>query len=298
MFIYLIIFSYYIFLCSCIFYFIKVKSYYRTGKIKNHSKKKKVIGSLINKMNLISSKIGRFLINRRWFEIKKESRELLKLLEFESKISLTPNSFIGYKIILFFLLMAAGGFIGNNLINSCVLSIAGGAAGYFIPNLLLRNFRHIRQKEIDRDLPYIIDLLAVATLSGQNIYNAIKIVVEKYKGSICAELSNFIKDIDIGVGKLQAYKNLMDKNSSKDFKSFIFLLIQAERYGSSINEILKQKSRHMKFEMYQNLGRKIRRITILALFPLVFLILPSFVILVGGPLVFSIGGDFFAVLIF
>ena len=292
MLIYLIIFPYYIFLCSAIFYLIKIKGYYKTGKIRNYSEKKKIFSRIINKMNLISFKIGRSLINKHWFEIKKENRELLKLLEFENKISLTPDSFMGYKVILFVLFMTAGSLIGNSPINSGILGITAGAAGYFIPNLLLRNFRNIRKKEIDRDLPYVIDLLVVATLSGQNIYNAIKIVIEKYKGSICTELSNFIKDIDIGIGKIQAYRDLMDRSVSGDFKSFIFLLIQAEKYGSSINEILKQKSIHIKFEAYQDLERKIRRITILTLFPLVFLILPSFIILVGGPLIFSIGGNF------
>src|SRR3972149_751696 len=293
MLIYLIIFPYYIFLCSAIFYLIKIKGYYKTGKIRNYSEKKKIFSRIINKMNLISFKIGRSLINKHRFEIKKENRELLKLLEFENKISLTPDSFMGYKVILFVLFMTAGSLIGSSTINSGILGITAGAAGYFIPNLLLRNFRNIRKKEIDRDLPYVIDLLVVATLSGQNIYNAIKIVIEKYKGSICTELSNFIKDIDIGIGKIQAYRDLMDRSVSGDFKSFIFLLIQAEKYGSSINEILKQKSIHIKFEAYQDLERKIRRITILTLFPLVFLILPSFIILVGGPLIFSIGGNFF-----
>jgi len=292
MLIYLIIFPYYIFLCSAIFYLIKIKGYYKTGKIRNYSEKKKIFSRIINKMNLISFKIGRSLINKHWFEIKKENRELLKLLEFENKISLTPDSFMGYKVILFVLFMTAGSLIGNSPINSGILGITAGAAGYFIPNLLLWNFRNIRKKEIDRDLPYVIDLLVVATLSGQNIYNAIKIVIEKYKGSICTELLNFIKDIDIGIGKIQAYRDLMDRSVSGNFKSFIFLLIQAEKYGSSINEILKQKSIHIKFEAYQDLERKIRRITILTLFPLVFLILPSFIILVGGPLIFSIGGNF------
>jgi len=291
MLIYLIVFSYYLFLCSGIFYFIKIKGYYQAGKIGNHPKRKKIVGGFVNKMNSISHKIGRLLIGKYWFEVKKENTELLKLLEFENKISLTLESLIGYKVILFVLFMIAGGFVGNNPVNSGILSITGGAAGYFIPNLLLRSFRYRRQKEIDKDLPYVIDLLSVATLSGQNIYNAIKIVIEKYKGSICAELSNFIKDVDIGIGKFEAYRNLIDKSSSEDFKSFIFLLIQAERYGSSINEILKQKSKHMKFEAYQDIERKTRRITILTLFPLVFLILPSFIILVGGPLMFSIGGN-------
>src|SRR3972149_11163962 len=292
MLIYLIIFPYYIFLCSAIFYLIKIKGYYKTGKIRNYSEKKKIFSRIINKMNLISFKIGRSLINKHRFEIKKENRELLRLLEYENKISLTPDSFMGYKMILFVLFMAAGSLIGSGPLSSGIFGIIAGVAGYFIPNLLLGNFRNIRKNEIDRDLPYVIDLLAVATLSGQNIYNAMKIVIEKYKGSICTELSNFIKDIDIGVGKLQAYKNLMDRSISEDFKSFIFLLIQAEKYGSSINEILKQKSRHIKFQAYQNLERKIRRITVLTLFPLVFLILPSFMILVGGPLLFSLGGNF------
>lgn len=291
MFIYLIVFSYYLFLCSGIFYLIKIKGYYQAGKIRNHPKRKKIVDGFVNKMNSISHKIGRLLIGKYWFKIKKENTELLKLLEFENKISLTLESLIGYKAILFVLFMIAGGLVGNNLINSVVLSITGGAAGYFIPNLLLRSFRYRRQKEIDKDLPYVIDLLSVATLSGQNIYNAIKIVIEKYRGSICAEFLNFIKDVDIGIGKFEAYRNLIDKSSSEDFKNFIFLLIQAEKYGSSINEILKQKSKHMKFEAYQDIERKTRRITILTLFPLVFLILPSFIILVGGPLIFSIGGN-------
>ena len=292
MLIYLIIFPYYIFLCLVIFHLIKSRSHYRTGSNRDYSGKKKFFTAIINKMNSISFRIGRSLISRRWFEIKKENRELLRLLEFENKISLTPDTFVGYKVILFILFLTAGSLFGSSLLSSGILGIIAGITGYFIPNLLLGNFRNKRKSEIEKDLPYVVDLLAVATLSGQNIYNAMKIVVEKYRGKICIELSDFIKDIDIGVGKIQAYKNMMDRSISEDFKSFIFLLIQAEKYGSSINEILKQKSSHIKFEGYQNLERKIRRITVLALFPLVFLILPSFIILVGGPLVFSLGGKF------
>ena len=292
MLIYLVIFPYYIFLCLVIFHLAKSRSRYRTGSNRDYSGKKKFFGVIINKMNSISFRIGRSLTSRRWFEIKKENKELLRLLERENKISLTPDTFMGYKVILFVLFLTAGSLFGSSLLNSGILGIIAGVTGYFIPNMLLGKFRSIRKNEIEKDLPYVVDLLAVATLSGQNIYNAMKIVVEKYRGKICIELSNFIKDIDIGVGKIQAYKNMMDRSISEDFKSFIFLLIQAEKYGSSINEILKQKSSHIKFEAYQNLERKIRRITVLALFPLVFLILPSFIILVGGPLIFSLGGNF------
>ena len=135
-------------------------------------------------------------------------------------------------------------------------------------------------------------MLYIATLSGQNIYNAIKIVVEKYDGIVCRELSKFLRDVDLGKGKLQAYKNVLDRNNTEDFKNLVFLLMQAERYGSPISEVLKQKSNYIKFEISQNLERKSRKIATAMLFPLVFLILPSFVILVCGPLVYLVGGSF------
>jgi len=295
MLIYLIIFPYYIFLCIGVFYMVRAGSYSHYRKIKGNSQIKRAAGGLVKKINIISYKIGGIFSGRYRFGAGKENTDFFKLPGSENKILITRQSFMGYKIIFFMLFMIAAGFIGSSIISSALMGIAGGAAGYFIPDILLRRSRSRRQKEIDRDLPYVIDLLSMATLSGQNIYNAMKIVIEKYKGRICEELTSFVKDVDIGIGKSEAYGNLMNGNNSEDFKSFIFLLIQAEKYGSSINEVLNQKSRHIKFETYQNLERKARKMTISILFPLVFMILPSFIILVGGPLVFLIGGDFLQV---
>jgi tight adherence protein C len=293
---YLIIISYYFFICLGLFYFvkniIKNRNCARRGESENCSKKIKSGGKLIKKINLLSFKIGSFFTGKKHFRPMKKNEELLKLLESENKVSIEPESFIGYRIILLVLFTIAGFFIGSSPFSSIVAGLLCGAAGYFIPALLLRNFNRKRQNEINMDLPDIIDLLVVATLSGQNIYNAIKIVIEKYNGSICSELSNFIKDIDMGLGKMQAYKNLMDRSDSDEFKNFVFTLIQAEKYGASIIDILKRKSDYIKFEAYQGLEGKIRKKTVVILFPLVFLILPSFIILVGGPLIYSMGGNF------
>ncbi len=224
MFIYLTIFSYYLFLCAGIFYFIRFRSNYRYIKIKNRSNMKKNISAIIKKINLFSTAVGRLFRSRYRIKNSKEGIELFKKLESENRIFLTPDSFMGYKIILSVLCMAAAFFIGSNLISSIILGVVGGAAGYFAPNILLKRFEYTRQKEIEKDLPYVIDLLSVATLSGQNIYNAIKIVIDKYRGYICGELSNFIKDIDIGIGKPEAYRNLMYRSSSEDFKNLFFSL--------------------------------------------------------------------------
>jgi tight adherence protein C len=294
MIVYLIIFAYYLFMCFVIFYFLNKRSYYRYGqsKIKNNGIKV-IINKLVNRVDSISYRIGSSLIHKKYFSINKRNKELIGLLKFGSKINLTPESFTGYKVILFLLLAMAGFFAGNSSASSSAAAMAAGLSGYFIPDIMLSGFNHNRRRQIERDLPDIIDLLAVATFSGQNIYNAIRIVISKYKGSICTELSNFIEDIDIGTGKLQAYRNLIERSDSPEFKNFISLLIQSEKYGASINDILKRKSDYIKFKSYQELEREIRKKSVLILFPLVFLILPSFIILVGGPLIYLMGGDFF-----
>jgi pilus assembly protein TadC len=279
-----------------LFYFIrntiKNRNYVRGGESDYFPKDEKAAGKLISKINLLSFKTGSFFINKKHFRSMKKNAELLKLLEYESKVSIKPESFMGYRIILLALFAVTGFFLGSSPSGSIAAGLLCGTAGYFVPVLLLKNFNRKRLKEINMNLPDVIDLLVVATLSGQNVYNAIKILIEKYKGSICSELSNFVKDIDMGTGKLKAYKNLMDRSDSDEFKSFVFILIQAEKYGSSISDILKRKSDYIKFEAYQGLEREIRKTTVVILFPLIFLILPAFIILVGGPLIYSMGGNF------
>jgi len=295
MLLYLIIFVYYLFICSVAFYFINKNYYhhYRQSNLKS-SGFKLIINGLLGRINSISYRIGSNLISRKYSGIKNKNAELIKFLKFGSKINLTPESFAGYKIILLFLFFIAGFFAGNNPAGSIFTAAVAGLSGYFIPDIMLSVCGNNKKMQIERDLPDIIDLLVVATFSGQNIYNAIKIVISKYNGSICLELSHFIEDIDIGTGKLQAYENLIERSNSYEFKNFISLLIQSEKYGASINDILKRKSDYIKFKSYQDLERRVRRTSILILFPLVFLILPSFVLLVGGPLIYSIAGDFFA----
>ncbi|MHB1347412.1 MAG: type II secretion system F family protein [Candidatus Humimicrobiaceae bacterium] len=202
-------------------------------------------------------------------------------------------SFIGFKFslsVLFFILCII-------LIKSSFLmipfSITGLAMGFLLPDYLISNMNIRRLQKIDKELPNVIDLLYVSSLSGQNIYNSIKIVSEKYNNQISSEFRIFLKQIDFGIGRKEAYINMLHKNTSDSFKSFIFTLQQAENYGSSISELLKQKAEFLRFEMSQAIEKKTRLISTKMLFPLIFLILPSFILLVCAPLVFMLGADIF-----
>lgn len=251
------------------------------------------IKKVINILNIFAHKTGSIFINDPKKKIGILNMRILKILEEDEGIIVTPGSFIGYKILLCILFSIGGIIFGDNLILSMLLGAGSGAAGYFLPDILIRRQARRISVNIDIELPYMIDLLRIAVLSGQNIYNSFKILVEQYRAKICFDLRDYIKDIDWGLGKETAYNNMIEKNKSRQFADLMAVLLEAEKYGSPLDEILEQKSKQINFENIEATERKARRTTVLTLVPLVFMILPAFVLLVGGPLVYILGNGIF-----
>jgi pilus assembly protein TadC len=294
--IYLVTFSYYIFLCFGSFILINrsgFKSYRKLNYGENSGEKlSKSKTNFTKKINLVAAVVGKKFIRIFSGEYRNKISVILEIMQDDENFNLSFDAFAGYKLSVLSMIVA-GSLFGKGLIFSILLAVLLGFTGFFIPDILLRRFNIKRTEDFNKELPYVIDLLFIATLSGQNIYNAIKILVEKHKGNVSSELKKFLKDVDLGIGKTEAYKNVISRNSTEDFKKLLFLLLQAEKYGSAISDVLKQKSKFMKFEISQSYDRKSRKLAISMLFPLVFLILPSFVLLVGGPLLFMVGGSLF-----
>ncbi len=200
---------------------------------------------------------------------------------------------IGLKFMLSFIFIIISAALMKNIYSSIIAAAAAGIAGFFIVDILIKRVSVLKSEEFTRDLPYIIDLLYISAMTGQNMYNCLKILVENHRSSATAEIGFFLKEINSGLSRIEAYNNFISRNNVENFKNLIFLMLQAEKYGSSINEILRQKSRFVRFEISQKSEIKSRRASVLLLFPLTFLILPAFVMLVGGPLIFTVGAGLF-----
>ncbi|MCL4378760.1 MAG: type II secretion system F family protein [Actinobacteria bacterium] len=248
--------------------------------------------NLIIFLNSLTGKLGSLFSRFFKTDYKQKNSYFLELFFEEKNIEITFNVFLGYKILIMILFSLAGMFVSSSIVTSILLTVSGGILGFWIPDIFLRRYNSRRLEKLNNDLPYVIDLLYISTLSGQNIYNSIRIIIEKYKGNIGIELKKILKDIDFGIGKFEAFKNFISRNDTENLKNLLFILLQAEKYGSSISEILNQKSEQIKFEEAQNFEKKSRKISVFIIFPLVFLILPAFILLVGGPLIFSVGGSF------
>ncbi len=293
---YLLIFLFYLIFCAGVFFLARrikgqriLVNLNKDFDIQQGFPKPKVPVLFINE---IAKKIGSIFQRISTGSYRKKYESLIDSIIVADSSALDFSTLLGYKILAG---LAAGIFI-SVILKKIYLLVPGffcfSIAGFFIPDILLKRFIKVRHGEFESDLPYVMDLLYIATLSGQNIFNSIKILTEKYKGSIAAELGRFLKEINFGIGRVEAYRHAVSRSNVDSLRNLLMLLVQAEKYGSRISEVLKQKSKYLRFELAQKHEIRSRRISILLLFPLVFLILPAFVLLVGGPLVFSIGGSF------
>jgi len=252
------------------------------------------IKRVINILNIFAHRTGSIFTNDPKKKTGILNMRILKILEEDEGIIVTPGSFIGYKALLCILFAIGGILFGDSLVTGMILGAGSGVAGYYLPDILIKKQARRISANIDTELPYMVDLLRIAVLSGQNIYNSFKILVEKYRAKICFDLKDYIGDIDRGSGKETAYNNMIEKNKSRQFANLLAVLFEAEKYGSPLDEILVQKSKQINFENVEKTERKARRTTVLTLIPLVFLILPAFVLLVGGPLVYVLGNGIFS----
>ena len=139
------------------------------------------------KINMFFARIGimgkKLIFKTYYFKL-----ENLVLTGKEYKNStLTTESFIGFKFFLSLLLFVFCIILIKGISLTIFLSICGLAAGFLMPDYLIRYINTRRLHKIDMELPNIIDLLYIAALSGQNIYNSIKIVTEKYDNQISSE---------------------------------------------------------------------------------------------------------------
>ena len=291
--VYFIVLGYYIFLIIGLYYIFFTSFKTKYLRYREGDKPHGILKNIVKLLNSIAHKIGLILGKIDRSKRLNVKNRIFGILEYEKDMHITFETFLGYKFISSALLMILGCYIGKNLFCSIAFGMIGGMTGYFIPNMIVNRFAAKISEDIDKELSYAIDLLRVSTLSGQNMYNSFTILIEKYDGTICHDLRNFIRDIDMGAGNDCAYRNLVEGNKSKQFRELMSVLMEADKYGSPMSSILMQRSRQINFENWDNAERKAKRIGLLSLLPLVFLILPAFILLVGGPLIFSLASGVF-----
>ena len=160
-----------------------------------------------------------------------------------------------------------------------------GGIGFYLPQIGLWHLRTTRQKEIFLTLPDALDLLVVCVESGLGLDAALRKVTEEMKHhakTICEEFSLANLQLQMGRPRREVLHDLGVRTGVDDVRSLAAILIQADRFGSSIAQALRVQSDSMRTRRRQLAEEKAAKTAVQLIFPLVLFIFPAiFVVLVG-----------------
>jgi len=157
--------------------------------------------------------------------------------------------------------------------------------GFYLPSMALWWLRRKRQQEIFLTLPDALDLLVVCVESGLGLDAALRKVCDEMKAHarvLCDEIALANFQLQMGRPKREVLHDLGVRTGVDDVKSLAAILIQADRFGSSVAQALRVQSDSMRVKRRQIAEEKAAKTAVQMIFPLVLFIFPGiFVVLVG-----------------
>jgi tight adherence protein C len=172
------------------------------------------------------------------------------------------------------------------------LMLSGGAAGFYLPDLLLYNTGTKRQALLQRGLPDALDLLVISVQAGLGFDAALLQVARNADGPVAGEFFRVLQEMQIGSGRTAAFRALSERTSVAELRTFISALIQADALGIPVAAVLTEQAKEMRLKRQQRGEEKAQQVPVKILFPLVFFILPSLFVIIMGPAVISISSSF------
>lgn len=206
---------------------------------------------------------------------------------------LTPEDFFAFKLfliigfpILFVILRV---FLETDWELSLIPVVA--VLGFFYPDFWVKGKIEQRQKEIIMSMPFCVDMLALSVEAGLDFVAAMAKVIEKAKTNpLTEEFETVIREIKIGASRAEALRNLAWRVDLIQISSFCATLIAADSVGASIGPILKA----LALEIRQKKSAEVEKAGATAatkiLFPMMFLIIPSVLMIVFAPIVLEMVG--------
>ena len=169
-----------------------------------------------------------------------------------------------------------------------LLGIACGLGfGYMIPDRVLDRLGAARIGKLRRALPAALDLLVLAIEAGQGLDAAI---LDTSRGlrATHPELASDFTQLHLGAGnantsRAEALKNFANRTNDTELRKFTNLLIDTERFGTSVGPALKTHARYLRIRFRQIAQEKARKVGIKLIFPVFFLIFPSVILVTLGP---------------
>ena len=168
-------------------------------------------------------------------------------------------------------------------------SIALSIVGFFVPNIWIKLRISHRKEKIQRGLPDALDLMVVCVEAGTGLDAALIRTAEEMKKthSVLADEVRLVNlEVRAGKTRQEALKNLALRTDLEDVSNLTTLLVQTEKFGTSIAQALRVHSDFMRTKRFQRAEELAQKLPIKLIFPLALFILPMMFLVTLGPAIF------------
>jgi tight adherence protein C len=166
------------------------------------------------------------------------------------------------------------------------LTLLGVAYGLFLPSFFLSRMISNRKARITRALPDALDLMVVCVEAGLGLNAALQRVgreMELVEPDLAEEMAITNREIRAGKPRDEALRNLGDRAGVDDVKSLVAMLVQTDRFGTSIADSLRVFADSMRTKRRQRVEELVAKAAIKLIFPLLLFIFPALLIVLMGP---------------
>jgi len=161
--------------------------------------------------------------------------------------------------------------------------------GFMVPSARLKRAVRARSDAIFKDLPDIVDMLAIAVEAGSGFESALSIVCKNFDSPLTEELSTALREMELGLPRRQALQQLRERVDIDVVRTLVLSLLQADALGIPIGRVLKTQAAEVRARRRAWAREKAAKLPVKIMFPLVLFIFPPILAIVLGPAAASFG---------
>jgi tight adherence protein C len=194
----------------------------------------------------------------------------------------------GVKLLLPITLLSLAYFTKVYLSNPVFILAFAGLGGYLLPELWLSRRVAARQQIIRLALPDALDLLVICVEAGLGLDQSLMRVSQELRVAhpeLCDELDLVTAEIRVGKSRIEALRELANRTGVDDVKALVAMLIQTDRFGTSVAQSLRTHSEDLRTKRRQRAEEMAAKTTVKMVPALVFFIFPALFVVILGPAV-------------
>jgi tight adherence protein C len=185
-----------------------------------------------------------------------------------------------------FLLLALGWALHTHSDNVVMIPLAMGAIGWITPMQVLTLKARRRQNAIAKGLPNALDLMVVCVEAGLGMDQTMLQVAKELEHAhpeICGEFAVMNLELRAGIRRAEALHNLAERTGVDDVRKLVAVLIQTDRFGTSIAASLRGHADYLRAMARQRAEERASKLAVKLVFPIFFCVLPSLFVVTIGP---------------